>query len=166
MKKLDLARVNHDAPYQITESDRAGFYDFVTDHDVEYSVCFEEDDLLLSGESYQFAIINANNKKAPRDAKVRDTIILLVEEFFRQNNTTLLYICETGDGRQSLRNRLFDHWFNHNKHHLDYFFLSTSITDDAGIINYAAILLRNDNPHLAEVVAEFTETIQLLKQKP
>lgn len=55
----------------------------------------------------EFSIININNKRSPRDHNVRDTIIAIVENFFQENQDVMLYICETGDGKQSMRRRLF-----------------------------------------------------------
>ena len=44
--------------------------------------------------------------------------------------------------------------------------ISSSIVDEEGVVNFATIILRNDNPNLSEIIAEFTESIQLLSQKP
>lgn len=44
--------------------------------------------------------------------------------------------------------------------------MSTSVTDDDGIENFAALIVRKDNPLLNLIVSEFTETVQLLSQKP
>lgn len=63
-----------------------------TTHDVYYSVGFMEDDLLMQEDAYQLIIANVNHLSSPRDAKVRDTVIGIVDEFFRVNNTTLLYM--------------------------------------------------------------------------
>ena len=52
------------------------------------------------------------------------------------------------------------------KHQSQFTFLSTSITDMDGIVNFAAMIVRNDNPRLTQVVMKFTETIQLLSDKP
>lgn len=144
---------------------RVNTYRFNTDSGVEYAVIFDHDDLLQSCESYQFVITNVNHKKSPRDSKVRTTILLIIEEFFRQNNTTLLYICESGDGKQNLRNRLFDYWFAVYKGNDRFVFLSTSIQDEEGIDNYAALIVRKDNPRLTSVITEFTQTVQVLSQK-
>ena len=38
--------------------------------------------------------------------------------------------------------------------------MSADIRDADGIQNYAAIIIRLDNPNLKSIVAEFTETIQ------
>lgn len=40
--------------------------------------------------------------------------------------------------------------------------LSSSIMDGDGIWNFASIIVRNDNPHLKEIAAEFMETVNLL----
>ena len=73
--------------------------------------------------TYQFSIINFNNKKSPRDPKVRETIIAIIENFFMESQEVMLYICETGDGKQSMRSRLFEYWFNHYKKHWNIMFL-------------------------------------------
>ena len=98
--------------------------------------------------------------------KVRDTIIAIVDEFFRNNNSTLLYICETGDSKQSMRSRLFEYWFSTYNRKALFTMISSSIVDEEGVVNFATIILRNDNPNLSEIIAEFTESIQLLSQKP
>ena len=80
-----------------------------TDYDVHYLVGFEYDDSSFDFATYQLVIINTNNKKSPRDSKVKDTIIAIIEDFFSNNENVLLYICETGDSKQSMRNRLFQY---------------------------------------------------------
>lgn len=110
---LSLERINSgETPYQVEPTEQNGFYQFFTDGGVHYSVGFMEDDVLLSQNSYQLIIANINNHKSPRDRKVRDTIVSIVDEFFRCNNSTLLYICETGDNKQRMRSRLFEYWFS------------------------------------------------------
>lgn len=44
--------------------------------------------------------------------------------------------------------------------------MSADIRDLERELNYAAIIVRLDNPRLTSVIAEFTETVQLLNQKP
>ena len=111
-----------------------------------------EDDILLSQNSYQLIIANINNHKSPRDHKVRDTIIAIVDEFFRNNNSTLLYICETGDSKQSMRSRLFEYWFSTYNRKALFTMISSSIVDEEGVVNFATIILRNDNPNLSEII--------------
>lgn len=166
MKPLSLERINAIAAYHIVRNEQDGFFHFFTDGGVHYSVGFIEDDILLSKESYQLIIANLNNRKSMRDKKVRNTIIAIIDEFFNCNNSTLLYICETGDNRQGLRSRLFEYWFSTYNQKALFTTLSSSVVDDEGIINYASIILRNDNPFLTEIISEFSESIQALNKKP
>ncbi len=165
MELLDIKAVNKTSPYKVIESESVGFYDFETSSGVMYSVGFMKEENLMKNEAYQFIVANLNNQKSPRDTKLRDTIICLVDEFFRKNNSTLLYICETGDNKQRLRSRLFEYWFSTFVRKSSFTFLTSSVTDSDGQINYAAILLRNDNPKLTEIISDFSETISLLNQK-
>ena len=110
MVELSLDKINAVAPYQVQLDNTTGLYKFVSDYQVGFSVAFEENDLLQSGESYQFALTNYEGKKSPRDNKVRTTVLAIIEEFFNKNEAALLYICETGDGLQKMRSRLFHFW--------------------------------------------------------
>lgn len=165
--KLDIVSINRLSPYKVTPVGSGLGVTFYTDHGVQYVAGFDKDDSSLpKTEVYQFSIINMNNKRSPRDSKVRRTIISIVENFFKLNNEVMLYICETGDRKQSMRSRLFEYWFNHYRKGWNVLLMDASIYDDAGIPNYAAIIVRMDNPHLAEVTKEFTDTVSLLNNKP
>ncbi len=165
MESLSLEHINKAAPYQVEPAEE-GFYQFFTDGGVHYSVGFMEDDILLTKDSFQFIVANLNNHKSPRDRKVRDTIVAIVDEFFHRNNATLLYLCETGDNKQSMRSRLFEYWFSTYNRKALFTMMSSSVVDAEGVVNFVTIIMRNDNPHLFENIAEFTTSIKLLNQKP
>ena len=112
IKPLNIEQLNRVAPYWVEETDDVGFYQFQTDEGVLYSIGFLEDFALSSSDSFQLIVANLNNRRSHRDAKVRKTVIAIVDEFFHCNNTTLLYLCETGDNKQRLRSRLFEYWFS------------------------------------------------------
>jgi hypothetical protein len=165
MKLLSLSAINSTSPYEVVKVGENCFQ-FLTEHGVHCSVEFVLDDSLMTHETYHLIIVNVNHKKSPNDMKVRDTIISIIDEFFEQNNSTLLYICETGDRKQALRNRLFERWFSTFERKAQYTFVASSLVDDEGIENYAAIIIRNDNQELSAIVTEFTTTISLLSSKP
>lgn len=164
---LNIDAIQEKAPYKVNNIADDKHVAFFTDYGVQYIAGFDKDDTTMPvTETYQFSIINFNNKKSPRDPKVRETIIAIVENFFMENQEVMLYICETGDGKQSMRNRLFGYWLNHYKKHWKIMFLTASITDENGILNYATIILRQDHPRFKEVIREFTDTVTLLNDKP
>lgn len=165
MIKLPQESINHAAPYKIRVlKDGSAF--FTTDNGLHYIVSFDPDDVSLSHLCYQLVIVNVDNQPSPRDLKLRDTIVAIVEGFFTSNNEVMLYVCETGDGKQAMRNRLFQYWYSRYERKQEFTFLSASIKDEEGIVNYATLIIRNDNPNYTEVVNEFALSVKVLNNKP
>ena len=124
-----------------------------------------DDDTIWESEAYQFIIVNENNTPSPNDPKLRNTIFCIIEDFFKANPKILLYLCETGDGKQASRNRLFVRWFGeYAKKHLYYF--DTVEMESDGIENFAAIIVQKANPQLNEIVEVFNHVVKTLKDKP
>lgn len=166
MVRLDLERINSVTPYKLFPTERELEFQFITDYGVIYTIGFSQDELLDYEETYQFAIINLNHQKSPRDRKLRDTVVAFVYEFFAQSDRVMLYFCETGDERQSLRSRLFEWWFKSSHRSEVFFSESAVIPDEDGTLNYVTYITRQDNPNLVRVSNEFAMTVQVLRQKP
>lgn len=162
---LSLENINAASPYLVRLGGVTGTYEFITDSGVEIGIGFIEDDMVRSTISYQFIITNLNNRKSPRDNKIKETILLIVEEFFEKNQAALLYICETSDGKQKMRSRLFEFWFQTFEHKALFSTFSTTFVDE-DIENFASVIIRNDNPDISKVILEFYETLENLRQKP
>ena len=163
---LSLDVINANSEYIVRKDDKEGTLSFVTDSSAEIFISFEKDDILQSGLVYQFGISNPKATKSPRDSKVRNTILAIIEEFFEKNKAALLYICETGDGLQQMRSRLFQYWFSIYKEKDEYLFLPQIIYDEEDNENYTALIIRRDNPQFINLVSEFTDTVNLLNGKP
>ena len=118
MKKLNLENINSQAPYKVVQMEGYShlFY-FHTDYDVDYEISIKANDTFIRSGSYALDIRNIFGQRSPGDAKVRQTLMAIIEEFFSQNNDVLLYITETEDGKQSFRDRLFVRWFYMYEHH-------------------------------------------------
>lgn len=166
MHPLLLHKINETSPYEVTMLVFPNIYCFLTDYGVDIAVSFDIDDLLEQGEAYMFNINNANKQKSPRDLKVRDTIIAIIDNFFEVNAVALLYICETGDSMQAMRNRLFESWFTYANNSNNYTIMLAKIRDLEDVDNYAAMILRKDNPHFVDYVSEFTQTVNMFILKP
>ena len=87
------------------------------------------------------------------------------KQFFAANPDILLYICETGDGKQAFRSRLFVRWFNTYNRRADYV-MQTAEVQDGKTRNFAALIVQKSNPRLEEILSEFNETISILTNKP
>ena len=166
MRKLSLSGINMLSPYKVEMVTCPNVYRFITDYGVEIAISFDFDDLLESGEAYMFNITNVNRQKSPCDIKVRDAIVAIIDNFFEENSVALLYICETGDSKQAMRNRLFESWFAYANEKEQYTIMVANVRDMEGVDNYAAMILRKDNPYFVEYVSEFNKTINMFRVKP
>ena len=110
-------------------------------------------------------INNESHRPSPNDEKLKATIFRIVEAFFAANPDILLYICETGDGRQAFRSRLFVRWFNTYSNR-DAYIMQTAEVQEGKTKNFAALIVQKSNPRLKEILAEFDETIRILTNKP
>ena len=164
MNPLDLAHVNRLAPYKVWTEDGRDYL-VETSRGQIFVIGFMDDFTIWPTGAYQFTINNRSRQPSPLDQRLRETILLLIEAFFAANPDILLYICETGDGKQAFRSRLFVRWFNtYNKR--DDYVMQTAEVQDGEDRNFAALIVQKSNPRLTEIVADFDETIKLLTEKP
>lgn len=61
------------------------------------------------------------------------------------------YICDTCDNRQAARNRKFEGWFHRFADDSNYTYKGMKAIIE-GITFYAAIVIRNDNPRLKNIL--------------
>ena len=101
---LSAFSINTRSPYPVRTENGYSFL-FTTDYGHIYEIGFLEDFTLGDNcNTYQFFISLHDSNHYPRDKKVFDTIVAILEEFFKNELVTLVYICDTFDGRQIYRN--------------------------------------------------------------
>lgn len=154
MNQLSLTSINNRAPLEVSVTASDTFI-FGTDNN-QYIVGFVEDYTILDSGVYQFFIENVDGAKNTLSTRVYQTIVTIIEEFFEKNDSAMLYICDTSDGKQSARDRLFSMWFNSYKGHFNYTLSRVSLQID-GIDYYASLLISNSNPSYAEVLSAFND---------
>ncbi len=162
MIELALDYINKQAPYKVSLSCR-GDYVFETFHGIHYSISFIEDEQLGGCETYQFIIERLDNKHTSYDSGVEDTILAIIYEFFRLHLYVLLYFCDTSDGREAKRNRLFMSWFQKHADKTRFTICSANATVEGQGI-YAAIIVENRNPLLNDIISEFNSTASMLAE--
>lgn len=163
MLSLSTNSINETSPYKVANSGEDSFV-FVTDHEVRYEVSFVIDYTLDIDNSYQLCIDNVDNKQQPRDIKVRDTIAAIVEDFFKNNELSLLYICDTSDGRQSARNRIFKIWFEQKASNELYTIIPASVVVD-GEEYFASLILCKNHPEYDAITESFVKFSEDLSDK-
>lgn len=158
--------VNAHAEYQVFLS-QTGKYMFKTDFDIIYAVDFELDANPFYT-AYWFNLTNPKHAKSPGDVKIAQTIVCIIEEFFRLNPEVLLYMCSTDKGQQAQRNRLFLRWFNGYEQQKRYLIKSTEVSgvgpDNKLRKEYVALIIQRTHPMLDEIVQRFDDEIQMFNE--
>ena len=163
MNTLNLKSINLHSPYLVgqTEENDSSFY-FTTDFGLKYTISFMHENSFVQSGAFQFCINVEGAGRSPGDIKLRQTVFAIIEEFFAVNGKeVMLYLCETGDEKEGLRNRLFIRWFNIYEHR-DLYIIRTAEGMLDGVKNFTALFSRKDNPRLEELLAEFEETISIV----
>ena len=163
MNTLNLRNINLHSPYLVGQTDEndSSFY-FTTDFGLKYTISFMLENSFVQSGAFLFCINVEGAGRSPGDIKLRQTVFAIIEEFFAVNGKeAMLYLCETGDEKEGLRNRLFIRWFNTYELR-DLYIIRTAEGLLDGIMNFTALLSRKDNPRLKELLAEFEETISIV----
>ena len=111
---------------------------------------------------------NTPNVSAASDKKVAQTVICIIEEFFRQNPDILLYMCSTADGQQAQRARLFLRWFNGAEQQKHYVIRTTEVKgigpDNKPRKEYVAFIMQRSNPHVDEIIQLFDADVAMFNE--
>ena len=162
MNALDVTRINIYAPYKIWSN--GDIYRFESDNGIKYLVDFELDSNPYYT-AYWFNLTNPEHSKSPGDTKIAQTVICIIEEFFRLNPEVLLYMCSTDRGQQAQRARLFLRWFNGYEQQKRYVIKSTEVKgigpDGKPRKEYVALIVPRIHPLVDEIVNRFEEEIQM-----
>ena len=162
MRPIDIEFLNKKSPYAIT-CDGADGYSFATGFGVEYIIYFMPDYSIWNEGAYQFVIANRNQRKSPNDPKVKEAVLAIIEGFFDSNQAILLYVCETGDGKEALRNRLFLRWMSEYDNRSIYYLEHVELQVER-IDNYATLIVQKTNPRLNEIIEEFQRAIDEIRK--
>ena len=162
MNKLSIDAINIHSPYIVGFDGKA--FIFVTDNGITYRVDFDLDSNPFFT-AYWFNLANPENLKSPNDIKIGQTVICIIEEFFRVNPDVLLYMCSTDDGQQAQRNRLFLRWFNGYEQQKKYVIEATDVKsiDEEGNTSqdYVALIVQRTHPQIVEIIERFKEEIAM-----
>ena len=132
---------------------------FATKNGVVYRVGFYKDPYFLGERAYHFFIANENQVITPKDVDVYKVITCVIEEFFRQDKSVMLYICDPHDHREAIRDNLYKRWFNSYPQR-DELTLQTEELNFEGYIVYTGMILRKDNPDYDELLTLYKAFIE------
>ena len=150
MLQISVGTINARSPYRVEVSGENSL-SFTTDESFTYEIGFIEDYMFSVENAYQICLTPKDAPNASKDGKIQQVVTVVIEEFFQTNNVFLLYICDTRDGRQVARNRLFAKWFNQYPD-CDKYTMRTIDIEYAGEHYFSSAIFRKDNPYYDEYI--------------
>lgn len=164
MINIPAEEINARSPYEVIPMGTDSFV-FITSHGLKYNVGFSENFMLTDDDGmYEFYITNVEHKHSQTDPLVFETIKVIIEVFFQQAPVVMLYICDTSDNRQGVRDRLFRKWFDDYLDHNLYTLINESVTFD-GVSYFGSALLQKKHPEHDSIVTKFHTFMEQLPQK-
>ena len=157
MIHIPAEKINLRAPYRVRQVDDSVFV-FITKHGISYTAGFIPDTSFMERGVYQFFLTKTSGKKGRKDDDISETVRVIIEEFFAQEEVVMLYICDTADGRQASRDRLFRAWFYSYIESESYTMCTDTMTIDS-IRYFSSIILRRDHPMHNQVLNKFHDFI-------
>ena len=153
MIQISAEKINLRAPYRVRQVDD-GVFAFTTKHGISYTASFLADVSFYDEGVYQFFLTKTSAKKGRKDDDISETVKVIIEEFFAHEEAVMLYICDTADGRQASRDRLFRAWF-YSFEESESFTLHTEGMMIDNVRYLSSILLRKDHPFYLQVLGAF-----------
>lgn len=167
MEMLDLSRLNVLSPYSFWYIGK-NTYSFLVkrgDKSVTYRVGFAPNDSVWENGAYEFFITNDSHEPSHSDPKLKESIIAIIQEFFRENPEVLLYQCDTSENKQAMRARLFTRWYNTYEFKNRYCVKMIKFMDD-DVESYAALIIEKSNPNCERLLSEFETYTKEMMEKP
>jgi len=144
-------------------------YTFVTDHGIEYVVRYVySNDYYFDSSSnignseileFQFAPIN-KGLAIVNDDRIAETLAFSIQSVLRSKKNAILYICDSSDGKQAARSRLFNQWYNRyswgkiEKHD------GKINNPDSAAAEHVSIIVNSENPYSKDIVDAFSFIIE------
>lgn len=138
-------------PYSFVN--RGNNYEFVTDSNLKYTVCFLLHTGISSCRVYEMAFGIVGTQKQSLDLRVRATIKAVLVDFWTNNTEAILFVCDSLDNRAKARMVLFDRWFR--ELNSGYGVVKFDFPASLGV--YASLLSYSSNPNLIAVIKELQE---------
>ena len=161
--RLSVERINEQSPYWVIQLDDMQFR-FATKNGVVYHVGFYADKYFMPGYAWHFYIDNVNNPRPPKDADGFKVVSLVLEEFFYQDASVMLYICDPRDHREAIRASLYKRWFDNYERKSEMFLRDAELIFNDKTI-YSGMILRRDHPKFTEITQAFDAFIKYAPQK-
>lgn len=135
-------------------------YSFTTVHHIVYHVYFLDYSAYLPGfdRIYSFNIEPEEDTPHPIDIRIAQTIVYLLRQFFRNHQNAMIMICDSLDGKELKREKLFSRWFDRYNDGTIQKYDASSANEDYTL--YVSLYVHRQNPDMSRLVAAFYDLVK------
>lgn len=89
-------------------------YSFVTKEGIIYRAYFVDLSVYYPNlpNTFSFSLEPENPKKHRLDLRISATVAEILKQFFQKQENAMIMVCDSLDGKEEKRRKLFDHWFD------------------------------------------------------
>ena len=137
---------------------------FLTDNDIKYDVKFKPTGYIFNSNAvwtfycYEFSIeviVNPTGRLPPLDTKIPLTVAAIFLDFFQDKEKSVLYTCETKDGKAVARLRKFDTWFQQFNEDIFIKIDNAFYDHELKVTYYNSLIIKQLNPYKNEIIEAF-----------
>jgi intracellular sulfur oxidation DsrE/DsrF family protein len=143
-------------------------YTIVTTSDVVYEIKFKPSNYLINIDDFENELVfefviellyKPENVALTLDKLIGPTINKIFKDFYSfYEKSVTVYICDSSDGKQNIRKRKFDHWFQEFNDNT--FIKFDDIVIDAELNEYpVSFVLKKDNPNFYTILDILTKIV-------
>jgi len=103
--------------------------------------------------TYSFSIEPEEETAHPIDLGISQTIAEILRRFFSVHENAMIMVCDSMDGKEEKRKKLFDHWFDKFADETILKYDAAAPLDEYRL--YLSIYFRKDNPNRQILLEEF-----------
>ena len=135
-------------------------YSFVTKHGITYHAYFLDCSFYHPAltDVYTFNIEPEENVPHPIDRRIALTIRHILRQFFNNNENAMIMVCDSLDGKELKRARLFSRWFmQYNDGNIQKYDASSATEY---YMLYVSLYIHRNNPNIRQIVNAFYELVK------
>lgn len=146
-------------PYNVVETNPLDYY-FTTKHGIEYHVFFlsAADMHPVFADTFWFNIEPQDNRPHPIDSRIAITVVHILKKFFVHNEWAMLMVCDTLDGKQAKRRKLFNRWYK--KYNNGELMTFNAMTENDDYTLYVSLYVKKENSRMREIIDAFYELVR------
>lgn len=112
----------------------------------------------IFADTFWFNIEPTDTRPHPIDSRIAITVVHILKEFFACNERAMLMVCDTLDGKQQKRRKLFNRWYKRfNTGELLSF---NATTENPDYTLFVSLYVKKSNTRMREIIDAFYELVK------